>query len=89
MREVRRAHSRPRRVGPNPYGFAHQRERAAWAKVPDKVCGICRYPILDGQRWHLDHVLPVSLGGLVGPKQPAHESCNISKGGANRIRRWR
>lgn len=67
--------------GPRPqYGSAHQRERAKWAKVKDKVCGICHRPILQGQPWHLDHVVPVKLGGADGPRQPAHRFCNLSKG---------
>ncbi len=53
------------------------------------ICGICRRPILPDQLWDADHIIPVTLGGSWGIEnmQSAHRGCNISKGGANRLRR--
>ncbi|MGH7252653.1 MAG: HNH endonuclease [Nitrospiraceae bacterium] len=52
------------------------------------ICGVCRRPILSGQLWDADHIIPVTLGGSWGIEnmQPAHRHCNISKGGRNRVR---
>ena len=77
---------RPRRR--DQYGYSHQRERKAWAprvQAGGVACSVCGYGIVPGTPWHLDHVIPVSLGGAQGPKHPAHARCNISKGGANRL----
>lgn len=70
------------------YGGEHQAERKGWApKVKAGVvqCGVCARLILPNQPWHLDHIIPISLGGRDGPKHPAHRACNIAKGGKNRI----
>lgn len=56
-----------------------------WAKS-DGVCGICASPIPSvGEGWHIDHILPLSLGGddTLANLQAAHARCNLSKG--NRI----
>jgi 5-methylcytosine-specific restriction endonuclease McrA len=54
------------------------------AKVWDRdggVCGICHEPA-DPENWHLDHVTPLSRGGLhaYSNVQVSHPFCNISKG---------
>jgi hypothetical protein len=69
------------------WGWRHQQDRARWKSIVDGggvVCGVCHRYILPGTPWHLDHVVPQSLGGREGLKHPAHAACNISKGGANR-----
>lgn len=46
------------------------------------VCGICHAPIAGTDKWHVDHILPLSRGGAhsYANTQPAHAFCNISKG---------
>jgi len=45
------------------------------------ICGICGEPA-DPNRWHLDHIVPRSLGGLHirSNVQVSHPACNMSKG---------
>lgn len=47
------------------------------------MCGICKEFI--GGEFHVDHIIPLSKGGLHGyvNTQPAHPSCNLRKG--NRV----
>ena len=49
------------------------------------VCGICKTTILD-TNFHIDHILPVALGGLdtMENVQLAHSSCNIGQSHAIR-----
>ena len=88
MRQVPRPRRKQIRVGPNPYSSHHQQERKRWAGLVAQGgvrCSVCRLFIVPGSLWHLDHLLPVSLGGReISPKHPAHQFCNISKGGRNR-----
>lgn len=46
------------------------------------ICGICRLPVNPTERWHVDHVIPLSKGGLhaYANVQLSHARCNISKG---------
>lgn len=46
------------------------------------MCGICMEFIEDEKDFHVDHVVPLSRGGLHGyiNVQPAHPQCNWSKG---------
>lgn len=46
------------------------------------VCGICLKPIDSSDKWHVDHVVPLSKGGVhsYANTQPAHAFCNMSKG---------
>lgn len=46
-------------------------------------CYRCRKPILPGQPWHADHIVPREQGGSDDPSNlwPAHEHCNTSDGG--------
>jgi DNA-binding transcriptional regulator YiaG len=52
-------------------------------------CGICGKD-LELFGLHVDHVIPLSAGGLDSPEnlQVSHARCNISKGGQNRIRAY-
>ena len=79
----------PARQGPNPYGYVHQKLREEATNSLPMICGVCHHPILPGQRRHLDHIRPLSLGGTatIDNVQWAHEGCNISKGGRNRKRK--
>jgi 5-methylcytosine-specific restriction endonuclease McrA len=43
------------------------------------MCGICKQFV--GEDFHVDHVVPLSLGGAHGyiNVQPAHPICNLRK----------
>lgn len=46
------------------------------------MCGICTQPVDVNERWHIDHVVPLSKGGAhsYANVQLAHAMCNIKKG---------
>ncbi len=46
------------------------------------VCGICAVAIQSSEKWHVDHIVPLSKGGAhtYENTQPAHARCNLSKG---------
>lgn len=46
------------------------------------ICGICDQLIAGGDKWHVDHIVPLAKGGQhsYANTQPAHAFCNISKG---------
>ncbi len=50
----------------------------------DGLCGICRKSRVR-RRWHMDHIIPVSKGGIhcYENLQPSHIICNLRKG--NRV----
>jgi len=54
--------------------------RLIWER-DDGVCGVCLEPVAL-EKMHLDHVIPVSLGGEQAwdNLQPAHPVCNRKKG---------
>ena len=68
----------------------YRRARDKWRAQPDLLmvrdgskCGVCHEPVrLHADKWHLDHVVPHSLGGDPGPAnmQIVHASCNGRKG---------
>ncbi len=45
------------------------------------VCGICGLKVDPDSKWHIDHVIPLSKGGLhsYDNVQLAHAHCNLSK----------
>lgn len=75
------------KTGPNPYDHAYQEIRAKVLKG-DLICHLCG----EGENpakgpFQTDHVIPHSLGGASTREnlKPAHRTCNIRKGGANRV----
>jgi len=74
------------------YGYAHQKERAAAiaAMVDGTRCPFCRKPMFKAKARLLDydHVIPVALGGMDGPKRLSHRTCNRRAGAVmgNRMR---
>ncbi|HEY3118299.1 MAG TPA: HNH endonuclease signature motif containing protein [Chloroflexota bacterium] len=79
--------SNPARHGPNPYGYAHQKD-AARVVTPGARCWICGGLASPTDPLQADHVIPLSMGGqaTLSNLRPAHRSCNIRKGGRNRLR---
>lgn len=59
--------------------------RAAVIKRDGMVCGLCGDAVLEMAAVHIDHIMPVSLGGetTLDNLQVAHAFCNMSKG--NRV----
>ncbi|MBK8445414.1 MAG: HNH endonuclease [Micropruina sp.] len=48
------------------------------------ACSRCKKPILPGQSWQVDHLIPREFGGMelgLGNTWPAHSRCNTSAGG--------
>lgn len=48
------------------------------------VCGICHRPVDQASKWEIDHVIPMSKGGIHGYDnvQLSHRECNRSKSAA-------
>jgi 5-methylcytosine-specific restriction endonuclease McrA len=44
-------------------------------------CYLCGKPILEGQHWNLDHIIPRSKKGQTTPEnlRPVHYDCNTAK----------
>ena len=76
-------------AGSRGYDYGHQQLRKVAINTMPHVCGLCHLPILPHQAIHLDHIIPLSMGGTRTREntQLAHEGCNISKGGSNRLNR--
>lgn len=74
------------------YGYQHRKERAiAIAAMTDGMpCPFCRRPMYRKYAHLLDydHVIPIMLGGVDGPKRLSHRRCNRSVGASlgNRYR---
>jgi hypothetical protein len=61
-------------------GVGHEPYRRTEIFKRDKgICGICHQPV--GEKWHIDHIIPVSKGGPDAPHnvQVAHPECNHRK----------
>lgn len=72
----------------SPYGYQHQKRRAALlARAYGQPCPLCGNVMLPGQRLHLDHSLPLALGGSTGDRI-THGRCNERAGArlGNRLR---
>ena len=73
------------------YNYAHQkeRERAIATMVDGTPCPFCHLPMHKTQRLDYDHVVPIAMGGMDGPKRLSHSHCNQSSGASmgNRMRR--
>lgn len=79
-----------------------RRRREVWRACRARQlgrCGLCRGHLpeaYDGRTCHIDHVLPVALGGDNRPSnlQAVHAACNLAKGasllpgGLRLVRRW-
>jgi 5-methylcytosine-specific restriction endonuclease McrA len=46
------------------------------------ICQLCELPIMEGQAWDVDHIVPRSQGGLHhdGNLRLAHKGCNSARG---------
>jgi hypothetical protein len=69
------------------YGWTHQTERKRWKPIVESgatLCVRCSFPILPGQRWHLDH-----RDDKLGYLGLAHAMCNLSAAGkrGNEVKR--
>lgn len=75
------------------YGWVHQKARRdAMAAFKDgTLCPLCKRPMRTWQKLHLDHTIPVALGGEGGPTRLTHAYCNDSAGAklGNRLRKVR
>ena len=48
----------------------------------ESICGLCREPVHPSEEIHIDHIIPVALGGSddLTNLQVAHAHCNLRKG---------
>lgn len=55
--------------------------RAAIFKAARGVCHICERRIQAGERWEVEHRIPLALGGADDDsnRRPAHEKCHAKK----------
>jgi 5-methylcytosine-specific restriction endonuclease McrA len=69
----RRATKRAAFVEPIDHAVVYARDRG--------VCGICQAAIAAGDKWHVDHVIPLAKGGVhsYANVQLAHARCNLRK----------
>ena len=63
------------------YNYQHQqRRKRLLAHLADGTpCPLCLRPMWKTQRLHLDHTIPIALGGQVGDRL-VHGRCNESRG---------
>ena len=70
-----------------PYGSQHQKMRARLLPLAyGTPCPMCGLVMLWGQRLHLDHSIPLALGGKHGDRI-VHGWCNEAAGARLRNRR--
>jgi len=60
-------------------GWWQAKRRAAALTLPIR-CGKCGGWVRATDRWQLGHVIPVARGGMFGPTQVEHASCNERDG---------
>jgi 5-methylcytosine-specific restriction endonuclease McrA len=67
--------ARYKRVNPS------SKQRAECFTVNDGCCHICTAKIKPGEKWQVEDVLPIALGGKSGPEnwKPAHDDCHKGK----------
>jgi len=72
----------------HPYGGNHKKLRAILLPAAyGTQCPLCGETMWEGQRLHLDHVVPVIAGGAEGPARVTHARCNMRRGQAEMVRR--
>jgi hypothetical protein len=61
----------------------NKKMRALFAPQMPMACGRCGHPIVEGQAWHVGHILDIALGGTDTPDnvRPEHKRCNERAGG--------
>ena len=67
------------------------RARAFVGSTLPQPCTVCGDQVQAWQRWHLDHVVPLSRGGqalALSNLGPAHARCNLTKGSGATIQRY-
>lgn len=65
-------------------GWQSTQARAMWRSRLPLPCYRCGRPVHDGQKWHVEHVVPRALGGPHGVENQwvSHQRCNLAHGGA-------
>jgi 5-methylcytosine-specific restriction endonuclease McrA len=61
-----------------------RRLRTWWAQQLPLPCARCGLPVRPDDDWHLDHLVPRSIGGGDETARPSHARCNLSAGGVKR-----
>lgn len=58
-----------------------KKRRAEVFLAADGTCHICSEKISDAEKWEVEHVIPIQLGGEddIPNTQPAHVSCHKAK----------
>ena len=67
------------------HGSTVRDARAYWATQLPLPCSKCKRPVVPGQRWQVDHLIPRALGGDLTDRAnqwPAHGRCNERAGTA-------
>jgi len=62
--------------------FAEAVSPATVFELAGGICGICGSAIDPSEKWHVDHIEPLSKGGAhtYDNVQPSHAQCNLAKG---------
>lgn len=64
-------------------GYTVTQARAHWRARLPLPCYRCGRPVIDGQRWHVEHIVPREFGGSLGVENQwvSHAGENESAGG--------